>query len=120
MPTYVYQCDNEKCEHSFEQIQRMADNALVKCPICKKKSLHRVFFSPIIFVKGEAKTIGQLADRNSKKMSTDEKQAIEAKYKKNKKEVLGEKPWYKQNQTKSTKQIANMTPEQKRKYIENG
>lgn len=118
MPTYEYKCD--KCEHSFEIIQRMADRPLVKCPICKKNKLYRLFFSPMVFVVGEAKTIGQLADRNTKKMSNDQKDSIAEKYKKNKKQVIGEKPWYKQNQTKTSKQIQGMNVEQKRKYIENG
>jgi putative FmdB family regulatory protein len=41
MPTYDYQCDG--CEHKFEQWQSFHDDALTKCPACKKKKLRRLF-----------------------------------------------------------------------------
>lgn len=40
MPTYDYVCD--ACEHRFEQFQSMKDDALTKCPRCKKKKLRRL------------------------------------------------------------------------------
>jgi len=38
MPTYEYVCS--KCEHHFEKIQRMSDNALSVCPkeLCPRKT----------------------------------------------------------------------------------
>jgi putative FmdB family regulatory protein len=41
MPTYDYVCD--ACEHSFETVQSMKDNALKKCPKCGKSKLRRLF-----------------------------------------------------------------------------
>ena len=41
MPTYEYQCD--ACDHRFEEFQSMKDDALEKCPKCKKKKLRRLF-----------------------------------------------------------------------------
>ena len=41
MPTYEYQCD--ACAHQFEEMQSFSDNALTKCPKCKKKKLRRLF-----------------------------------------------------------------------------
>jgi putative FmdB family regulatory protein len=41
MPTYDYEC--EACGHKFEQFQSMKDEALTKCPECKKKKLRRLF-----------------------------------------------------------------------------
>ncbi len=41
MPTYDYVCD--ACDHAFEQFQSMKDDALTKCPKCKKKKLRRLF-----------------------------------------------------------------------------
>ena len=35
MPTYDYVCD--ACDHKFEQFQSMKEDALTKCPKCKKK-----------------------------------------------------------------------------------
>jgi putative FmdB family regulatory protein len=40
MPTYDYVCD--ACEHGFEQFQSIKDDALTKCPKCKKKKLRRL------------------------------------------------------------------------------
>ena len=40
MPTYDYKCN--KCEHTFETLQGIHDDILVKCPECKKKSLKRL------------------------------------------------------------------------------
>jgi putative FmdB family regulatory protein len=40
MPTYDYVCD--ACEHAFEHFQSMKDDALTKCPKCKKKKLRRL------------------------------------------------------------------------------
>lgn len=40
MPTYDYVCD--ACEHRFEQFQSIKDDALTKCPKCKKKKLRRL------------------------------------------------------------------------------
>jgi putative FmdB family regulatory protein len=41
MPTYDYVCDG--CEHAFEQWQSFHDDALTKCPKCKKAKLRRLF-----------------------------------------------------------------------------
>lgn len=41
MPTYDYVC--EACDHKFEQFQSMKEDALTKCPKCKKKKLRRLF-----------------------------------------------------------------------------
>ena len=41
MPTYDYVC--EGCKHKFEQWQSFHDEALKKCPKCKKAKLRRLF-----------------------------------------------------------------------------
>lgn len=41
MPTYDYECDG--CGHKFEEWQSFHDDALTKCPKCKKKKLRRLF-----------------------------------------------------------------------------
>lgn len=41
MPTYDYVCDG--CEHAFEEWQSFKDDALTKCPACKKNKLRRLF-----------------------------------------------------------------------------
>ena len=41
MPTYDYECD--ACNHAFEEWQSFKDDALTKCPKCKKNKLRRLF-----------------------------------------------------------------------------
>ena len=41
MPTYDYLCDS--CGHKFELFQSMKDDAIKKCPECKKLKLRRLF-----------------------------------------------------------------------------
>ena len=41
MPTYDYLCDG--CDHRFEEWQSFKDDALTKCPSCKKNKLRRLF-----------------------------------------------------------------------------
>lgn len=40
MPTYEYECD--ACGHAFEQLQRMTDPAIRKCPKCGKLKVRRL------------------------------------------------------------------------------
>ena len=41
MPTYDYQCD--ACGHAWELFQKITDEAVQKCPECKKKKARRLF-----------------------------------------------------------------------------
>jgi putative FmdB family regulatory protein len=41
VPTYDYECDG--CGHAFEEWQSFKDDALTKCPACKKNKLRRLF-----------------------------------------------------------------------------
>src|SRR5262245_25396111 len=41
MPTYDYVCD--ACGHEFEEFQSFSEEALKKCPACKKNKLRRLF-----------------------------------------------------------------------------
>ena len=50
MPTYEYKC--RECEHQFEAVQSFTDDALTKCPTCKKKTLRKVFSPPGVSFKG--------------------------------------------------------------------
>jgi putative FmdB family regulatory protein len=50
MPVYTYRCEN--CGVQFEQKQKFADNPLVTCPECNKKSLRKVYTPVGIVFKG--------------------------------------------------------------------
>ena len=110
MPLYDYVCAN--CDHTIEDVhQSIKDKPLVKCPQCGRMSLERVIYGGDIFVKGEATTIGQLADRNTKKMG---KYELESKQRvDNKKSELSDKQ-------KLHRKINSMNSEQKRKWIMEG
>lgn len=73
MIRYDYKC--EDCGYEIEYTQSIKDSAFTKCPSCMSNSLKRVITLGPVFVGQEAKTIGQLADRNTKSMGTYEKQS---------------------------------------------
>lgn len=80
MITYEYECGC--CHHKFEIQQSIKDNPLKKCDACGQHMLERLMFGGQAgFVRQEAKTVGQLADRNSKKMGNYEKQDKAANHK---------------------------------------
>ncbi len=68
MITYEYECQNEDCGLLLEIRQSIHDKALVKCPVCKKRKLERLIFPAYGFVRQDPTTIGQLAERNMKRM----------------------------------------------------
>ena len=50
MPTYEYKCRD--CGHQLEVVQSFTDDALTKCPRCRKKALRKVFSPVGIAFKG--------------------------------------------------------------------
>ena len=67
MPLYDYEC--RKCVYYTEIWQGMMDDPIKECPNCGKNALVKVIINPpAAIVRGEANTIGQLADQNTKKM----------------------------------------------------
>ena len=113
MPTYDYSCTN--CGFLWEDVsQGINEQPKKKCPKCAKMTLNRIISGGLPgFVRGEPTTLGQLADRNSKKMGSygvSEKDAI-----KNEQVDKGLK-----EHRQELKSIAKMTGEQKERYIDNG
>lgn len=111
---YDYECS--KCSHTLTDVeQSVKDKPLVRCPECGKHSLERVMISaPISFVQQEATTIGQQAERNTKKMGKLEAQERRLRDQDNKKVALDEA------KLEMNRKINKMTDEQKKRYIENG
>ena len=116
MPKYDYVC--ESCCHEINDIyQSFSEDALIKCPSCGQDSLHRVIYGGLgTFVK-EAKTVGQLADKNWNRMGRYQKSEIEQKRKEATKSQ--ESPLSSFGKA-SRSQINKMTPEQTKKYIITG
>ena len=121
MPTYVFKC--EECDYELEveqSIKKPTPNRK-KCPACGKNKLERLLFAPHVYNKpgDDSITLGLLADRNSSRFSDDQKEALESKSGvKKKKKREGKNFW--ETSDKNMKKISEMTPAQKKKYIETG
>ena len=109
MPTYDYLC--KSCGCTFETKHGFNDSPS-PCPKCEKTDLAQVFDNPpIVFVKGEPTTLGQLAERNTSSMGRYELENHRAE----REEI------HKQDDSKNTRRKINkMTPKQRQKYIEEG
>jgi putative FmdB family regulatory protein len=84
MITYEYECSD--CDNKLEIGQSIKDKPISLCNKCGNNTLSRVIsggISPI--VKQEPKTLGQLADRNTKKMGKYELQEKRINHKKSEK-----------------------------------
>lgn len=112
MPIYEYRCNN--CQIQFEINQSIKDVIKKKCPECNKMELERLVFAPSVFVRAEASTIGQLADRNSKKIGKDTIQERQAIYE----EKTGLKKIKEKKQLHQ--RINKMNEKEKRRFIEDG
>lgn len=95
MPNYTYNCD--KCDQIFELFFYIKDyDPHAKCPQCNKRS-NRLYANDVLTQSAsvkksnsELKTIGDLALRNTERMSEDQKIALYQKhndYKDNKEET---------------------------------
>jgi putative FmdB family regulatory protein len=86
MPCYTYLCS--KCENKFEivcSIREYKEN--VKCESCGSKNTSRCYHDDLSTLNtsvrlsdSEIKTIGHLANRNSERMSDDQKIALYKKH----------------------------------------
>ena len=50
MPFYEYQCS--ACGHHHEELQKVSDPALRKCPACGRPALKRLVSAPVFRLKG--------------------------------------------------------------------
>ena len=121
MPTYVFKC--EECDYELEveqSIKKPTPNRK-KCPECGKNKLERLLFAPHVYNKpgDDNITLGLLSDRNAARFSEDQKKAIDEKNGVKKKPKKEKKAFW-QASDKDMKKIANMTPQQKKRYIDTG
>ena len=87
MPTYDYICS--KCNKMYEYFQSMSEDALTKCPECKKDNLRRIISggTGLIF-KGSGYYLTDYKNKKDKKnTSKDNSKSKKNKKIKNKKEV---------------------------------
>ena len=128
MLSYDYECAS--CYLIFEVQQGIKEKPLTKCPHCDGTIERVLLAAPFGFVKGEPRTIGQLADRNTKKMGKYELEAKKKAHKDAKEaaklEALKRKmpegskiikePWY----GSAPQKLAKATEAQKQRYIRTG
>jgi putative FmdB family regulatory protein len=128
-----YICDS--CDYTFEVQQSMHEQILKKCPQCERLTLYQDLRGQYHAMVNTV-TLGQLAEKNTKKMGRYEFQAKEEglrqeKLKKNQDklrrngvdlplEKCEHKPWYGKLDNNDVNKINKMTPEQKVKYIVDG
>lgn len=112
MPTYDFEC--EPCAYYTEIKQGPSEPSVKTCPLCKEETLKKVFISaPHISVRGEVKTLGQQADKNTKNMGRYE---LEAKNKANNMDLHQKH----KEVSAQRRKINKMTPQQKVKWIKDG
>ena len=114
MPTYDFEC--EPCAYYAEISQSVHEPSALKCPVCGEQTLRKIYINPpAMFVRGDAKSIGQLADKNARNMGFYEKQDRAIKDGVN--QALNNE---KNEKRKMHQKITSMTPEQKLKWIKEG
>lgn len=118
MPTYNLYCDDCLLSIEIECSISEYDNRMknIVCPECTSRNVYRNYQEDNVYssVK-DIKTIGQLADKNTKRMQSQIKEHQD----KNKKPEQ-EKPWYHEYATATNKEVNKMTNKQKAKYIMEG
>ncbi len=50
MPIYEYQCNH--CQHTFDTLQKISEDPLVKCPECEKDTLKKLISQAGFRLKG--------------------------------------------------------------------
>lgn len=125
-PAYDYECT--QCEAEEEVCHGMLDDPKIECSKCGGIMEKIIKQAPMGFIG--PRTLGQLADKNTSKLSDEEKKAISEKGKLPPKELPKgmkyvkpppkEKSWYDQYKTKTNQQVRQMTTAERKKYIETG
>lgn len=111
---YDYVC--EHCGHEIiDYYQSIKDIAITKCPQCDCESLQRVVYGGIGHFVKDAKTIGQIADKNWKNLGQYKRSELEAEYKEKNNNTI-----YSDHGKASRKEIVSMTEKQREKYIITG
>ena len=114
MPIYQYQCEQG---HEFEIQQSIHADSLTECE-CGAKC-ERIITGGYMTLF-ESKTLGGIADKNLSKMGTYQKDKV---FKAQRDEVQAQKdsaPWWRPGTTGPDKSLNKKTPEQIRRYIEEG
>jgi len=117
MINYDYICKN--CGHELKDVlQSIKDEPLTLCDNCGEHSLSRIIFGGRAAFVENVSTIGQLADKNTRRMGAYQKSEIEAKAKESKPKST--ETIYSKHTTASKGEINKMSEQQKQNYILRG
>ncbi len=110
MPHYDYECD--ACGFRQQDVyQSIKDKPYKRCPQCKEQTFERLISGGLaVFVTQEPSTVGQLADKNTKKNKSQIEETVAKKRESEPQQI----------DVSYRKKINKMTPDQKRKYIMEG
>lgn len=113
---YDYACSN--CDNKImDYYQSIKDEPITLCEKCNTHSLYRVISGGLGSFFKEAKTVGQLADKNWSKFGRYKQSELEQKTKESKQKKAS---YFDQFGSANRQQINKMTEEQKKKYIITG
>jgi putative FmdB family regulatory protein len=130
MIEYDYRCKSEECGLEWSELQSIKDDSSRLCPFCTKETAQRVLYPFNLTVK-DIKTVGQLADKNTREMGIYERQAHEADLA----EKMKRKPYIGPHADRAVEvgkktdivndgvsdvKIRSMNNEQRKRYIETG
>jgi putative FmdB family regulatory protein len=111
---YEYGCP---CGHQEEREEPIGAGKKKKCPACGKRSLERMISATIGFCRREAKTIGQVMDRNAKKLGRYEKDSLRKDYVESGQEARDKK---RKSEQEEIRKVSKMSESQKQRYITDG
>ncbi len=111
MPTYHYRCS--ECKEEFETFHSIKEPLKKSCPFCEVEGLSVVLDGPPVIINKEVKTIGQLAEKNTKSLGRyglEEKMATDGTLERIEK----------RSHREQLNKISKLSSENKIKYIETG
>lgn len=120
MPKYTFICEDCDKQSEFSWMLSEYDTSIksCKCSHCKSKKIYRDYQSDDVNCKvKEIKTIGQLAEANTRK---NKNKINEESAKEREQKPVEKKPWYHSQGKATNKQINKMSQEQRTAYIMKG
>ena len=112
MPLYDYRCD--ECGEELNDVhQSIKDDSLTTCPACNAEALYRVPQASMHVSVSNVTTLGQVWDRNEKKLGSYYRSSKEA-------AQSARQPKTDKVRTATKKEIKNMSASQRERYIQTG
>ncbi|MBI2897248.1 MAG: zinc ribbon domain-containing protein [Deltaproteobacteria bacterium] len=75
MPTYEYRC--EACGHEFDEVQKITEPPVQRCPKCKKKKAHRLISQGNFILKGSGWYVTDYAGKGQGKKKSENAESKE-------------------------------------------